>query len=80
MKTVHTGIEARMANQIARARARARITQSQLATAIGTRQSVISRIERADQNLTLNTLSRIAGALHNDLVLRLRRHPAPGPN
>lgn len=65
-------IEVRMAVEIAKARGRARLTQGQLAKAIGTTQSVISRIERADQNLTLETLSRIAGALHRDLVIHLR--------
>lgn len=65
-------IEVRMAIQIAKARERARLTQSQLARAIGTTQSVISRIERADQNLTLATLSKIASALKSDLLIRLR--------
>lgn len=69
------GIEVRLAVQIARARERARLTQGQLAKAVGTTQSVISRIERADQNLTLGTLSKIAGALNNELVVRLRHHP-----
>lgn len=66
------GIEVRMAIQIAKARERAHLTQGQLAKAIGTTQSVISRIERADQNLTLETLSKIADALDSDLVVQLR--------
>jgi ribosome-binding protein aMBF1 (putative translation factor) len=65
-------IDVRMAIQIAKARERAQLTQGQLAKAIGTTQSVISRIERADQNLTLETLSKIAGALHRNLVIQLR--------
>jgi ribosome-binding protein aMBF1 (putative translation factor) len=65
-------IEVRMAIQIAKARERARLTQSQLARAVGTTQSVISRIERADQNLTLATLSKIASALKSNLVIHLR--------
>ncbi|MCX5789307.1 MAG: helix-turn-helix transcriptional regulator [Elusimicrobia bacterium] len=65
-------VEVRMAIQIAKARERARLTQSQLAHAIGTTQSVISRIERADQNLTLATLSKIASALNTHLVIQLR--------
>lgn len=65
-------IEIRMAVEIAKARGRAHLTQGQLAKAIGTTQSVISRIERADQNLTLATLSKIAGALHRNLVIHLR--------
>ena len=65
-------IEVRMAIDIAKARERAHLTQTQLAKAIGTTQSVISRIERADQNLTLATLSKIAGALHRNLVIQLQ--------
>lgn len=65
-------IEVRMAVEIAKARGRAHLTQGQLAKAVGTTQSVISRIERADQNLTLATLSKIAGALRRDLVIHLR--------
>jgi len=65
-------IEVRMAIDIAKARDRANMTQDQLAKAIGTTQSVISRIERADQNLTLATLSKIAAALHRNLVIQLR--------
>lgn len=65
-------IEVRMAIQIAKARQKAKLTQGQLAKAIGTTQSVISRIERADQNLTLETLSKIATALKSDLVVQLR--------
>lgn len=65
-------IEVRMAIQIAKARQKAHLTQGQLAKAIGTTQSVISRIERADQNLTLETLSKIASALNSDLVVQLR--------
>lgn len=65
-------VEVRMAIDIAKARDRAHLTQSQLAKAIGTTQSVISRIERADQNLTLATLSKIADALNRNLVIQLR--------
>lgn len=65
-------VEVRMAIQIAQARERAQLTQEQLAKAVGTTQSVISRIERADQNLTLATLSKIAEALHRNLVIHLR--------
>ena len=65
-------IEVRVAIQIAKAREKARLTQSQLAKAVGTTQSAISRIERADQNLTLATLSKIAGALHSELVVQLK--------
>jgi ribosome-binding protein aMBF1 (putative translation factor) len=70
-------IEVRLAIQIAKARAKAHMTQGQLAKAVGTTQSVISRIERANQNLTVNTLSRIAAVLHSTLVIQLRHSPHP---
>ncbi|MFI5345994.1 MAG: helix-turn-helix domain-containing protein [Elusimicrobiota bacterium] len=66
------GIEVRVAIQIAKARQKENLTQGQLAKAIGTTQSAISRIEGADQNLTLATLSKIADALHSELVVRLQ--------
>ncbi len=65
-------IEVRIAIQIAKARGKAHITQGQLAKAVGTTQSVISRIERANQNLTIKTLSKIAAALHATLIFQLR--------
>jgi len=65
-------IEVKLAIQIARARERARLTQAELAKEIGTTQSVISRIERADQNLTIETLSKIAEALDSSLTIQLR--------
>lgn len=65
-------IEVRLALQIAKARARAKMTQGQLARAVGTTQSVISRIEAGNQNLTVKTLARIAAVLHTYLVIALR--------
>ncbi len=65
-------IEVRMSIQITLARQRAKMTQGQLAKAIGTKQSVISRIESANQNLTLETLTKIADALKCDLFIQLR--------
>jgi|GEM_PF-2034656 len=65
-------VEVRLALQIAKARARAKMTQGQLARAVGTTQSVISRIEAGNQNLTVRTLARIAAVLHASLVIALR--------
>ena len=73
------GIEVRIALQIAKARVKARLTQGQLAEAAGTTQSVISRIERGNQNLTVRTLSRIAAVLHTALVVQLRHLPNNPP-
>ena len=67
-------IEVRLAIQITKARGRARMTQGQLAKAVGTTQSVISRIERANQNLTIKTLGKIAAVLHSDLEVNLHYH------
>ena len=68
-------IEVRLALQIAKARAKARMTQGQLAKAVGTTQSVISRIEAGNQNLTVRTLSKIAAVLHTALIIQLRHTP-----
>jgi ribosome-binding protein aMBF1 (putative translation factor) len=66
------GFEVRLALDIAKARQRARLTQAQLAEALGTKQSVISRLERGRQNLTLATLAKIAEAVHSDLVVQFK--------
>lgn len=66
-------IEVRLALQIAKAREKARMTQGQLAKAVGTTQSVISRIEAGNQNLTVRTLSKIAAVLHTALIIQLRQ-------
>jgi ribosome-binding protein aMBF1 (putative translation factor) len=68
------GVEVRLAIQIAKARQRARMTQTQLAKAVGTTQSVISRIERANQNLTIKTLNKIAVILNTTLIIQLRNN------
>ncbi|MEI8356126.1 MAG: helix-turn-helix transcriptional regulator [Deltaproteobacteria bacterium] len=72
-------IEVRLAIQIAKAREKSHMTQGQLAKAVGTTQSVISRIERANQNLTIKTLGKIAFVLHTDLVIQLRNNTSQYP-
>jgi len=47
-------------------------SQSQLATAIGSRQPVISRLERGEGNTSLQTLSRIAKALGVSLQVSMK--------
>jgi transcriptional regulator with XRE-family HTH domain len=62
-----------LAANIARLRARRRMTQAQLAEAAGTRQPRIAEIERGDANPKYETLIRIARALGvgiEDLVRR----------
>ncbi len=44
------------------------LTQSQLADLLDTSQSAINRVERGNQNLTLDTLARIGAALDSEIV------------
>ena len=54
-----------IAQKIYELRTRANLTQEELAHRVGTKQSVISRLEDADYNgYTLKMLDKIAGAVH----------------
>ena len=64
--------EVRLAVAIAEARETAGLSQAQLATALHTKQSNISRIERGAQNLTVGMLGKIAKALHCRLEIQIR--------
>ena len=44
----------------------------QLAKLAGTKQPAISRLERGDSNITINTLRRVADALNADLDISLK--------
>jgi len=68
-------IDVRLSIEIYQARLKAGLSQGQLAKAVGTTQSVISRIEGANQNLTIDTLYKIAVALNCELVVELRSAP-----
>jgi HTH-type transcriptional regulator / antitoxin HipB len=57
--------------QIARAREAKHMNQTQLAAKAGMNASKISRIENSTQNLTLNTLNRIAEALDRKVNIEL---------
>lgn len=48
------------------------MSQTQLARIIGTRQPAISRLERGDSNITVDTLFRVASALELDLDISLK--------
>ena len=50
------------------ARQRRGWAQAQLAAALGTSQSAITRIEQGNQNLSLEMLSRIGKALDSEIV------------
>lgn len=64
-------IELRVALEITKAREAAKMTQRQLAEALKTKQQTVSRIERGAQNVTIETLDRIAHVLGRDLQVRL---------
>ena len=63
-------IELRVALEIARARESKKMSQRDLANALKTKQQTVSRIERGAQNVTIETLDRIARALGRDLQVR----------
>jgi ribosome-binding protein aMBF1 (putative translation factor) len=60
-----------IAVSISKAREAMQISQSQLAARLGTTQSVISRIESGNQNLSIEMLSRIAAVLDCHLSVGL---------
>ena len=70
----------RVAQLIHDARAAAKLTQQQLAALVGTKQSVIARLEDAEYDgHSLTMLSRIADALHQTLDVRFVRRQERAP-
>lgn len=63
-------IELRVALEITKAREAKKMSQRELAAALKTRQQTVSRIERGSQNVTIQTLDRIARVLGRDLQVR----------
>lgn len=63
-------IELRVALEITRAREAKKMSQRELADALQTKQQTVSRIERGAQNVTIETLDRIARALGKGLQVR----------
>jgi UDP-N-acetylglucosamine 1-carboxyvinyltransferase len=59
---------ANLGARIAKIREDARLTQTDLAKKIDTTQSVIARIEKGEQNLSAETLSKISEALNHPIV------------
>jgi transcriptional regulator with XRE-family HTH domain len=60
------------------ARKSAGVTQEELASAIHTKKSVISRIENKASDARVSTLRKVAQALGKDLIIELRdRKPTP---
>lgn len=67
------GKQLEIAYQILQLRKKKKISQAQLAKKIGTKQSNIARIESGQQNLSVETLDKIAGALGYELKIGFSR-------
>lgn len=67
-----TGPEYQVAQQLVSLRLKNGLTQKDLARCLGTTQSVIARIERGNQNLSIRTLTKLARALGADLRIEIR--------
>jgi ribosome-binding protein aMBF1 (putative translation factor) len=74
IKTEYTALDAEYAviKTIIQHRLKRGWSQSQLADAIGSRQPVISRLERGEGNPSLQTLRRIAKALDLSLTVSMK--------
>ena len=69
---VRERVKSTIAQMIYDLRTQAGLTQAQLARKIGTTASAISRLEDADyQGQSLNTLIKIASAMHHDIEINL---------
>jgi len=62
------GYKGRIGNLIRDARKHRGLTQAQLAERLGTSQSAINRIEKGQQNLSLEMIARIGKALESEIV------------
>lgn len=62
------GYKGRIGNLIRDARKHRGLTQHQLAEVLGTSQSAINRIEKGQQNLSLEMIARIGAALDSEIV------------
>jgi transcriptional regulator with XRE-family HTH domain len=59
--------------QLIQARAESGLTQAQLAERMGTKQNVISRLESAEHDPRLGTLTEAARAMGYDVEIRLKK-------
>ena len=64
-------LEFEVAKMVIEARIKLDLSQKQLAERLGTKQSVISRLENAKTVPSLSFLRRLAKALETDLVVRI---------
>lgn len=63
-----TSTHERIGDFIARLRQEKGLTQAELAELLSTSQSAINRIEKGRQNLSLETLTRLSGALNKQII------------
>ncbi len=66
------GKQLEVAYQISKLRKQAKITQSELAKKIGTTQSNIARMEKGQQNFTIDTLNKIALTFNKELGILIK--------
>ena len=62
-----------MISSLIKRRNQLRISQTELARIIGTKQPAISRLEKGDYNTTLNTFFKVADALDLEVSIRARK-------
>ena len=64
-------IELRVALEVTKAREAKKMSQRELADALKTKQQTVARIEHGAQNVTIETLDKIARALGKGLQVKL---------
>ncbi|MBR1711302.1 MAG: XRE family transcriptional regulator [Clostridia bacterium] len=67
----------KIVSSLTEARMEAGISQQELANRIGTHKPNISRIESGQQNISLDTMLKIASALNKEISVELKDKPAP---
>jgi transcriptional regulator with XRE-family HTH domain len=70
-----TELEYKVARAIILARTKNKLTQKELAKKMGTRQSVISRVENAKTTPTLSFLKRLASVMDTELEIKFKYRP-----
>lgn len=66
------GVKIEFGVQVAKMREQLKMSQIELAKKLNTTQSVISRIEHGNQNLTLETMKKIGTALKGEVVFYIQ--------
>jgi len=69
-----TELEYQIARALILARTKNKITQNELAKKMGTKQSVISRVENAKTTPSLSFLKRLAKVLDTDLIVKFGKY------